>query len=150
MILFWGQVFLTFRKIFNIKWFKGEKFQKNGFLFKGWVDYRLIADIIVLICLRIVIYNTYMDLWLPIIIYACIIGLRLAVFHPRKNELLIIAILPYAWLFEGLMVSFGLYLYINPIFLGLPGWLYLWWIFLVPFLLKEVFDRFEYLLDFHL
>ncbi|MFX1299289.1 MAG: hypothetical protein ACFFD2_31050 [Promethearchaeota archaeon] len=146
MILFWGQIFLMFRKIFHLKWFKGEAFQKDGPYLKGWLDNRLIVDIIILICLRITIYNTYMDLWLPIIIYSSIIGIRMIIFRPRTNELFIMAILPYAWLFEGLMVAFGVYIYINPVFLEQPAWLYLWWLFLVPLLLKEVFDRLEYLI----
>jgi len=144
MILFWGQVFLIFRKTFAIKLFQGPEFQKNGPFLRGWLNLQLIIDLIILVCLRIVIYSTYQDLWLPWIIYSIIIGARFLLFLPQKNELFIIAILPYAFLFEGLMVSFGLYVYINPIFLGLPLWLFLWWIFLVPILLKQVFDRIEY------
>jgi hypothetical protein len=144
MILFWGQVFLIFRKVFKIKWLQGAEFQKNGPLLKGWLNVQLIVDLIILVCLRIIIYSTYMNLWLPGIIYGAIIGVRVIAFPPKKNELLIIAILPYAFIFEGIMVSIGLYVYINPIFLGLPIWLFLWWIFLVPILLKEVFDRMEY------
>lgn len=146
MILFWGQVFLIFRKIFHLQWFKGEDFQKDGFLLKGWVNTQLIVDLIILICLRIVIYNTYMDPWLPAAIYAGAILIRFAIFHPKKNELLIIAILPYAFIFEGLMVKFGLYVYWHDHLLGMPLWLLLWWIFLVPIVLKEVFDRMEYFL----
>ncbi len=147
MILFWGQVFLIFRKIFHLKWFKGKEFQKDGPYLKGWLDNRLIVDIIILVCLRITIYNTYTDFWLPIIIYSTLIGARLLIFRPRKNEFYIMAILPYAWLFEGLMVSFGLYVYIHPVFLGQPVWLYLWWLFLVPLLFKAIFDRIEYLIN---
>lgn len=145
MILFWGQVFLLFRKIFSISWFKGEEFKKEGPLFKGWVDIKLIFDLCLLVVLRIVIYNTYkLDIWIPALFYAIGIGFRFLIFPPKRNEVLIIAILPYAFIFEGLMVSFGLYEYHNPVFLGLPLWLYLWWIFLVPIILKEFFDRLEY------
>ncbi|MHA1357339.1 MAG: hypothetical protein ACTSRC_04445 [Candidatus Helarchaeota archaeon] len=146
-ILFWGQVFLLFRKIYHIHIFKGDAFKKTGPLLQGWIDYRLIADIILFIVLRIIIYNTFLlDAWIPTVLYALAIIIRLAIFRPRCNELFIIAILPYAYLFEGLMVSFGLYVYINPVFLGLSGWLLIWWLFLVPFLLKEIFDRLDYLL----
>ena len=147
MILFWGQIILLFRKVFNLKWFKGNRYQKDGSWFSGWVDNKLILDIILLICLRIIIYNTYtMDFWIPSLIYGLAIVFRFLLYRPKKNELLIIFILPYAFLFEGLMVSFGLYVYINPIFLGMPLWLFLWWIFLVPIVLKEIFDRMEYII----
>jgi len=145
MILFWGQIFLIFRKIFNLSWTKGDKFEKNGEFFGGWIDKKLIFDIFLIIILRIIIYNTYMlDYWIPALFYACFIGIRFIIFPPKKNELYIMAILPYAFIFEGLMVLFGLYIYYNPIFLGMPLWLFIWWIFLVPIVLKEIFDRFEY------
>ncbi len=146
-VFFWGQVFLLFRKIFHLEWFKGPTFAKDGKYLKGWVDTRLLVDIVLLILLRIAIYNTYLlDAWVPAIIYVVGIGIRLIIFRPQKHEVLLIGILPYAFMFEGLMVSFGLYEYHNPVFLGLPGWLMLWWIFLVPLVIKEVFDRLEYYL----
>ena len=145
MILFWGQICLLFRKIFNVKWFKGPEFQKNGRLLRGWIDIKIIVDIVLLIILRMLIYRTYLlDMWIPALIYAIGIGIRFIIFPPRKNEFYIMIILPYAFIFEGLMVTFGLYVYINPIFLGMPLWLFLWWIFLVPIVVKEFFDRFEY------
>ena len=148
MILFWGQVFLLFRKIFNIKWFKGEDFKKDGKFLKGWIDYQLICDIIILLILRIIIYNTYyLDAWIPALYYGIIVSIRFLIFRPKKNQLYIITILPYAFMFEGLMVTFGLYKYINPSFLGMPIWLFIWWVFLVPFLLKEIFDRLEYIIS---
>jgi len=146
-IVFWGQVFLIFRKMFNIEWFKGEDFQKDGKFLKGWVDYELIIDLILIVILRIIIYSTYnLDMWIPALFYAIFIMARLFIFRPKKNQLLIIAVLPYAFIFEGLMVIFGLYIYINPMILGMPLWLILWWIFLVPIVLKELFDRIEYIL----
>ena len=150
MWLFWGQAFLLFRKLFNIPWCKGEEFQKDGEVLNGWVDKELIFDICLVIVLRIVIYNTYMmDMWIPALFYGIGIGIRFLIFPPKKNEVHIIALLPLAYLFEGLMVVFGLYVYYNPIFPGIPLWLMLWWIFLVPIVLKEFFDRFEYLLKNH-
>ena len=146
-IVFWGQVFLIFRKMFNLEWFKGENFQKNGRFLKGWIDYELIVDIILIVILRIIIYSTYnLEMWIPALLYAIFISGRLLIFRPKKNQLLIIAVLPYAFIFEGLMVIFGLYVYVNPIILGMPLWLLLWWIFLVPIVLKEIFDRIEYVL----
>ncbi len=85
-------------------------------------------------------------MWIPALLYASFIGIRWLIFRPKKNQLLLIAVLPYAFIFEGLMVTFGLYVYINPIILGMPLWLLLWWIFLVPIVLKELFDRIEYIL----
>jgi hypothetical protein len=146
MIAFWGQVFLLFRKVFNVAWFKGKGFAKDGRFVQGWLSIRLLADIIVLVILRITIYRTFMEPVLPAAIYGGVIIARLLIFRPRKNEWLIMAILPYAFMFEGLMVTFGLYLYYNPVFLGLPAWLLLWWVFLVPLMLKQVFDMIEYVI----
>ncbi|MHA1284886.1 MAG: hypothetical protein ACTSQP_20480 [Promethearchaeota archaeon] len=147
MILFWGQVFLLFRKIFNISWFKGEEFNKNGRFLNGWVDNKLIFDILLIIILRAIIYQTYkLDFWIPALFYIIGVFLRFIIFPPKKNEIFIICILPYAFIFEGLMVTFGLYEYYNPVFLGMPLWLFIWWIFLVPIFLKEIFDRIEFFL----
>ena len=146
-IVFWGQVFLIFRKMFNLQWFKSEDFKKDGRFLKGWIDYELIVDIILIVILRIIIYSTYhLEMWIPALFYAIFVSARLVIFRPKKNQLLIIAVLPYAFIFEGLMVIFGLYVYINPIILGMPLWLLLWWIFLVPIVLKEIFDRIEFIL----
>jgi len=144
MIAFWGQVFLLFRKVFHVSWFKGPGFSKDGRFLQGWFSTRLLVDIIVLVILRIAIYRLYLDPVFPAAIYGSVIVTRLLLIHPGKNELLIMAILPYAFMFEGLMVTFGLYVYYNPVFMGLPAWLLLWWAFLVPLLLKQVFDMIEY------
>ena len=148
MILFWGQVFLLFRKVFNLQWFKGEGFEpKNEELLKGWINKAIIFDVALIIILRIVIYNTYLlDPWIPALFYGIGVIIRFCVFRPKKNEIFIMAILPYAFCFEGLMVTFGLYVYHDPSFLGMPAWLFIWWIFLVPIFLKEIFDRMEHLL----
>ncbi len=147
MIFFWGQICLLFRKVFNLQWCKGEEFKKDGIpQLKGWIDVKLIVDIVILVILRMAIYRTYlMDAWIPALIYGIFIGFRFIIFPPKKNELIIMIFLPYAFLFEGLMVTFGLYVYYNPVFLGMPLWLYIWWIFLVPIVVKEFFDRFEYI-----
>lgn len=147
MIVFWGQVFLLFRKVFHVSWFKGAGFNKDGRFLNGWLSTRLLIDIIVLVILRITIYRLYLDPVFSAAIYGGVIITRLLLIHPRKNELLIMAILPYAFMFEGFMVTFGLYVYYNPVFMGLPAWLFLWWAFLVPLLLKQVFDMIEYMIS---
>ncbi len=148
MIFFWGQIILLFRKVFNLEWFAGEEFKKDGELLNGWVDKKLIFDVMLLVSLRTVIYNTYyMDFWIPALCYTIGIGIRFAIFHPKKNEILIMIILPYAFLFEAVMVVAGLYIYYNPVPIFLiPLWLILWWIFLVPIFCKEIFERMEYIL----
>ncbi|MHA1368695.1 MAG: hypothetical protein ACTSWN_12100 [Promethearchaeota archaeon] len=147
-ILFWGQVILLFRKIFNVPIFKGEGFKKEGFLFKGWISKKLLLDLAILIILRVIIYNTYsLDWWIPALLYFIVILVRFIVYRPKRNELYIMIILPYAFIFEGLMVSFGLYEYYNPVFLGMPAWLYLWWVFLVPIFVKEIFDMLEFYME---
>jgi len=146
MIIFWGQIFLLFRKIFNLSWCKGEDFQKDGELLKGWVDKKLIFDIGLIVVLRAVIYNTYLlEFWIPALFYTIGVGIRFILFSPKRNEMMIIIILPYAFIFEALMVVAGLYVYFNPLPIVLiPAWLCIWWIFLVPIFLKEIFDRLEY------
>ncbi|MEX2681711.1 MAG: hypothetical protein Q6373_008925 [Candidatus Sigynarchaeota archaeon] len=147
MIAFWGQVFLLFRKLFNHPWFKGPGFKKDKDLLHGWLSRKLLLDIILLVVLRIAIYRTYLDAILPATIYGSIVLARFLVFRPQKHELRIIGILPYAFAFEGLMVAFGLYEYYNPVFLGLPVWMFIWWAFLVPIVVKQVFDMLEYVLE---
>ena len=146
MWLFWGEVFLLFRKVFNLSWCSGEEFQKDGELLKGWVDKKIIFDISMIIILRAVIYNTYLlDFWIPALFYSIGVGIRFLIFPPKRNEINIIIILPLAFLFETLMVLFDLYIYFNPLpILLIPLWLCIWWIFLVPIFLKEIFDRVEY------
>jgi len=146
MIAFWGQVFLLFRKLFNHPWFKGPGFKKDKELLRGWLSKKLLVDIILLVVLRIAIYQTYREPVLPAAIYGGIVLARLLVFRPQKHELRIICILPYAFAFEGLMVAFGLYEYYNPVFLGLPVWMFIWWTFLVPIVVKQAFDMIEYVL----
>lgn len=148
MWLFWGWAFLLFRKIFNLAWCRGEKFQKDGRFLRGWIDTKLIFDIALVIVLRLVIYNTYLlDFWIPALFYGIAVGIRLLIFHPKKNELRIIIFLPIAYFFEGIMVLFGLYVYYNPIFPGIPLWLMIWWVLLVPIVLKEIFDRLEFIVE---
>lgn len=143
-VVFWGQVILLFRKVFALGWFKGPGFKQDGFAAKGWITKRIIVDIVVLVVLRVVIYHTYLDPVVPGLVYGGVILARMAIVRPRKDELLLVAILPYAFLFEGLMVTFGLYVYHNPVFLGMPLWLFLWWIFLVPLLVKELFAMIDH------
>jgi hypothetical protein len=147
MIFFWGQVFLLFRKLFNHPWFKGPGFKKDNEILHGWLSKKLLVDIILLVVLRIAIYRTYLDPVLPGLIYGGVVLARFLVFRPQKHELRIIGILPYPFAFEGLMVSFGLYVYYNPVFLGMPVWLFIWWVFLVPIVVKQVFDMLEYVLN---
>lgn len=150
MILFWGQVFLLFRKVFHVAWFRGAPFRKEGRLARGWVDERLVFDVILVVGLRAAIYATYAAAaWIAPAIYAIGVAIRLVAFPLRRNEWLIVAILPYAFCFEGLMVAFGLYTYVHPVFLGMPAWLFLWWVVLVPCLVKELCDRLEYGLARH-
>ncbi|MBN2151157.1 MAG: hypothetical protein JW839_06930, partial [Candidatus Lokiarchaeota archaeon] len=144
MIAFWGQVFLLFRKLFNHPWFKGPGFKKDKELLRGWLSKKLLVDIVLLVVLRIAIYKTYLDPILPGLIYGGVVLARFLVFRPERHELRIIGILPYAFAFEGLMVAFGLYEYYNAVFLGLPVWMFVWWTFLVPIVVKQVFDMLEY------
>ncbi len=146
MIAFWGQVFLLFRKLFNHPWFKGPGFKKDKEILRGWLSKKLLVDVILLVVLRVAIYRTYLDPLLPWLIYGSVVLARFLVFRPEKHELRIIGILPYAFAFEGLMVAFGLYVYYNPVFLGLPVWMFIWWAFLVPIVVKQVFDMLEYVL----
>ena len=118
MILFWGQIFLLFRKVFHLKWFKGDEFKKDGPFLKGWINWQLIIDLIVLICLRIVIYNTYLDPLLPIVIISffvkrdCRLLFSLPLYRAKKRENLIVPepssglFVEHACVFRGNKVKF--------------------------------------------
>ncbi len=145
MIVFWGQGFLVLRKVFNLSWIKGEEFKPRGQFLKGWVDKTLLFDLCIIVILRVVIYHTVaMDWWIPGLIYGGIVLLRYIIIPPTLNQLNIMVIMPYAFIFEALLCNFGLYDYINPVFLGMPMWLFFWWLFLMPTIVHAVFKRLEY------
>lgn len=141
MLLYWGHIFVSFRQLFQLPVFQGEP--PAG---KPWaIDKRLIADIIVVVAFRIIIYNTVRNEPWPTIGFASVLLLRLLVIPPKKNEwLLIVAVMLLGPPFEAALIGFGLYVYFDPVLGGMPAWLLIYWIFAMPILLKGIFDRIEW------
>lgn len=140
MLVFWGQIFVAFRQLFQLPVFQGAQISGNP-----WKpDFRLITDISVFVLLRIAIYLTVRHEPLPTILFGVIVALRLMIIPPRKNEWLLIALVTALGVgYEGALIAFGLYVYYDPVFLGMPAWLIIYWVFMIPIFTKGIFDRIE-------
>ena len=140
MLLYWGHIFVSVRQPFQLPVFQGEP--PAGSPWK--IDRRLIADIIVVVAFRIIIYNTVQNEPWPTIGFASVLVLRLLAIPPKKHEwLLIAAVMLLGPPFEAALIGFGLYVYFDPILGGMPAWLLSYWIFALPLLLTGLFDRRE-------
>lgn len=138
MLLFWGEVFIFFRKIMRYKPFLG-KLDKPELL-----DPPLIADLIIFVILRIVIYKFANKPWVPDAIYSFIYVVRILILPPKPNERkLILTMLILGPIYEIALVKCGLYVYQNGIIFGLPLWLIIWWLFVIR-LFKAISDRIEF------
>lgn len=140
MVIFWGHIFLGFRHLFQLPTFQGKPIEGN----RWKVDKRLIADILTAVVLRVIIYNFVQQEPIPTIGFASVIALRLIVVPPKKHEWLLMAtVITGGALFEWGLISFGLYVYHDPVFLLMPAWLLMYWLFAIPLLAKGIFDRIE-------
>jgi hypothetical protein len=140
MLLFWGQIFVAFRQLFQL-----EIFQSPVVPVRPWrPDLRLVADVVTFVVLRIIVYSLIEREPLLTIFYAGVVVLRFTVVPPKKREWLLIAAVTAAGvLYEAVLVAFGLYIYYDPVFLGMPGWLMIYWVFMIPVFMKGIFDRIE-------
>ncbi len=140
MLLFWGYVFVAFRQLFALPAFRGD-----GFGGKPWaIDARLIADLAVVIAFRIIIYHFVRHEPIPTIGYASVLALRLLVIPPKARDWKLMAVVMVAGpAYEALLILFGLYFYYDPVFLGMPAWLLIYWAFIIPIFMKGIFDRVE-------
>lgn len=140
MLVFWGQIFVAFRQLFQLP-----AFQPAPMAGKPWrIDFRLIADIATFAVLRVIVYLFIGKEPLLTILYGAVVALRFLVIPPgRRDWLLIILVTALGVAYEGALVAFGLYVYQDPVFLGLPGWLIIYWVFMIPIFTKGIFDRIE-------
>lgn len=140
MLLFWGHIFVFFRHLFKLPAFQTDV--SHGRTWK--MDARLAADIATYLLLRIIIYTFVHSEPVPTIAYAVIILARLLLIPPGKNDLkLLCAVMVMGPLYEAVLIKIGLYVYYNPVFLGMPAWLLMYWAFMIPIFTKGIFARLE-------
>jgi len=141
MLLFWGEIFIFFRKLCRFGPFIGEL---PGF--RRLIDLPLALDFLVAIIYRMVIYRLASRSWLPDAIFAGILIIRLLLAPPKTNERkLMLTILILGPLYEIFLIRSGLYVYQTGVVFGMPLWLIVYWVFIIRFL-KAVFDRVEFYL----
>ncbi len=94
--------------------------------------------------LRWVIYHTVRQEPLPTIGYALVLSARFLALPPTAAELRLMAVTTVLGiLFEASLIGSGLYVYDDPVLLGMPAWLLIYWTFAIPVLAKGIFDRTE-------
>ncbi|HUT55899.1 MAG TPA: DUF2878 family protein [bacterium] len=138
MVVFWGQVFVSFRKLMRFGPFKGPDEQSLPL-----IDAPLALDIVIAVIYRMIIYRTASTPWLPDALFAAILIIRLLVLPPRLHERrLMLAMIVIGPLYEMLLIGCGLYVYQTGVILGMPLWLIVYWVFIIR-ALKAIFDRVE-------
>jgi hypothetical protein len=139
MFLFWGEIFVFFRKLMRWGPFLGEPPQKV-------IDQPLFLDLLIVLLYRLIIYRLASRFWVPDAIFATILVLRLLVSPPAKNERwLMLTMLVLGPAYEIWLIHCGLYVYQTGFLWGMPIWLIIYWVFIVR-LLKAVYDRVEFYL----
>jgi hypothetical protein len=138
MVVFWGQVFVSFRKLMRFGPFKGPDRERLPV-----IDAPLALDIAIAVIYRMIIYRTASVAWLPDALFAAILVVRLIIRPPESHERrLMLAMLVIGPLYEMLLIGCGLYVYQTGVLLGMPLWLIVYWVFIIR-ALKAVFDRVE-------
>lgn len=140
MLFFWGHIFVAFRQLFLAPVFRDPP--PAG---RPWrLDRRLAADFITYALLRAAVYTLVRREPELTIVYAAILAVRLLVVLPTARELLLIAVtVSMGVAFEAVLIACGLYVYYNPVFLGMPAWLLMYWVFAIPLFAKGLFSRME-------
>ncbi|HOO56827.1 MAG TPA: DUF2878 family protein [bacterium] len=140
MLFFWGHIFVAFRQLFRLPVYRDFTGQDNPWR----IDARLVADIAVVVLFRVIIYNTVKNEPLPTLGYAAVLAVRLILLPPRPYEWkLMFMVMVLGPLFEGALIALGLYVYFDPVFMGMPAWLLIYWAFILPIFMKNIFDRAE-------
>ncbi len=141
MLFFWGHIFTAFRQLFMLKQFIGP--EPVGSPWK--IDKRLIADVITFAILRWIIYSFVQQEPIPAVGYASVVILRIALVPPSLREIKLMAVVvPLGIFYEAALIHLGLYIYHDPVFLGMPAWLMIYWAFMLPLFVKGIFERIEY------
>lgn len=140
MLVFWGQIFVAFRQLFRLPVFAGPPIEG-----RPWrPDLRLVADVSVFVILRVLIYMFVKQEPVPTIAFAAVVLLRFILIPLKRNEWLLVAATVVLGLsYEAALIAFGLYVYYDPVFLGMPAWLMIYWAFMIPIFMKGIFDRIE-------
>jgi hypothetical protein len=139
MVVFWGQVFVSFRKLMRFGPFKGSEQARLPV-----IDAPLALDIAIAVIYRMIIYRTASTPWLPDALFAAILIVRLLVLPPQLHERkLMLAMLVIGPLYEILLIGSRLYVYQTGVLLGMPLWLIVYWVFIIR-ALKAIFDRIEH------
>ena len=139
MVVFWGQIFVSFRKLMRFGPFRGPAGGPERLL-----DAPLFLDLLIVVAYRLIIYRTASQPWLPDALFAAILIVRLLVFPPPDHERkLMLAMLVIGPLYEILLIGCGLYNYQTGVVFGMPLWLIVYWVFIIR-VLKAVFDRVEH------
>ncbi|UCD85179.1 MAG: DUF2878 family protein [Deltaproteobacteria bacterium] len=139
MLLFWGEIFVFFRKLIRYGPFLRPETPRKRLL-----DLPLALDIILFAVYRIIIYRYASVPWLPDALYAGILVARLLLLPPKTDERkLMITILLLGPVYEIALIRCGLYVYQNGFIWGLPLWLIIWWVFIIR-VFKAIIDRIEH------
>jgi len=139
MVVFWGEIFIFFRKLCRFGPFLG---QLPGF--QKLIDIPITLDLFVAIIYRVIIYRLASRYWLPDALFASILILRLLLAPPKPNERkLMLTILLLGPLYEIFLIKSGLYEYQTGVIFGMPLWLIIYWVFIIRFL-KAIIDRIEF------
>jgi hypothetical protein len=139
MLLFWGEIFVFFRKLIRYGPFLHLENPRKRIL-----DLPLALDIILFAVYRMIIYRYASVPWLPDALYAGIFVVRLLLFPPTNDERkLMITMLLLGPVYEIALIRCGLYVYQNGFVWGLPLWLIIWWVFIIR-IFKTLTDEIEY------
>ena len=141
MVVFWGQIFVSFRKLMRYGQFLGPDEPPARLL-----DLPLALDLVVAVVYRLIIYRTASIPWQPDALYAAILVTRLLLIPPREHERkLLLAMLVIGPVYEMILIGAGFYHYQTGVLFGMPLWLIVYWVF-VSRMLKAIFDRVEHFL----
>ena len=139
MLLFWGEIFVFFRKLMRYGPFLGPEGPPKRLL-----DLPLGFDLVLYVIYRMIIYRYASEPWLPDALYAGILVVRLLLLPPTANERkLMLTLLFLGPVYEIVLIRCGLYVYQNGFIMGLPLWLIIWWVFIIR-VFKAITDRTEY------
>ena len=141
MVVFWGQIFVSFRKLMRFGPFLGPDQPPARLL-----DAPLALDLAVAVIYRMIIYRTAAIPWQPDALFAAILVTRLLLIPPKEHERkLLLAMLVIGPVYEMILIGAGLYRYQTGVLFGMPLWLIVYWVF-VSRMLKAIFDRVEHFL----
>lgn len=137
MVIFWGEAFLFFRRLMRYPTFLADETIVHR------IDLPMALDLIMLLPLKMMLYRCAAIPWVPDVLFAMALLLRYLIVPPMPHERrLLLTILILGPFYEALLIYSGLYVYQHGIFLGMPLWLIVYWIYIFR-ILKAFQDRLE-------